>query len=428
MKADKYIKGLGAYLKEAKTPYHAIAETAKMLEAAGFSELKETESWKLKKGGKYYTTRGGSSIMAFAIPKSGKLEKFHIVAAHSDSPTFRIKENAELSVSGKYVKLNAEGYGGIILSTWLDRPLGIAGRVFTEDSQTIAGGVSEKLVDLGCNVVIPSLAIHMNREVNDGYKWNIQTDLLPLFGGEAAAGSFDKLVEKAAGAKKGGLLGKDLLLYCPEELKVWGPKGEFCSAPRLDDLASAYAGLSAITEAGAAKGAVNVLAIFDNEEVGSLTAQGADSTFLEDTLRRIQIGLGADAEDYYKAIAGSFLLSADNAHAVHPNHPEKSDENNRPFLNGGLVLKFSANQKYTTGGKSAAFVKKLCKDAGVPMQVFANRSDMAGGSTLGNISNAHVSLTSADVGLPQLAMHSAYETMGTHDLSGMVAMMKELYK
>ena len=423
MKTDKYIKGLGAFLKEAKTPYHAVAETAKMLEAAGFSELKETESWALKKGGKYYTTRGGSSIMAFAIPKSGKLENFHIVAAHSDSPTFRIKENAELSVSGKYVKLNAEGYGGIILSTWLDRPLGIADRVFVDGD-----GVSEKLVDLGATVVIPNLAIHMNREVNDGYKWNVQTDLLPLFGGEEAAGSFDKLVEKAAGVKKGGLLGKDLLLYCSEELMVWGPKGEFCSAPRLDDLASAYAGISAITETGAAKGAVNVLAIFDNEEVGSLTAQGADSTFLEDTLRRIQIGIGAGEEDYYKAIAGSFLLSADNAHAVHPNHPEKSDENNRPYLNGGLVLKFSANQKYTTGGKSAAVVKKLCKDAGVTPQVFANRSDMAGGSTLGNISNAHVSLTSADVGLPQLAMHSALETMGTHDLSDMVAMMKELYK
>lgn len=428
MKTDKYIKGLGAFLKEAKTPYHAVAATTKMLKEAGFSEIKETESWKLKKGGKYYVSRGGSSIMAFAIPTNGKLESYSIVAAHSDSPTFRIKENAELSVSGKYVKLNAEGYGGIILSTWLDRPLGIAGRVFTEDSQTIAGGVSEKLVDLGCNVVIPSLAIHMNREVNDGYKWNIQTDLLPLFGGEAAAGSFDKLVEKAAGAKKGELLGKDLLLYCPEELKVWGPKGEFCSAPRLDDLACAFAGLSAITEAGAAKGAVNVLAIFDNEEVGSLTAQGADSTFLEDTLRRIQIGMDVGEEDYYKAIAGSFLLSADNAHAVHPNHPEKSDENNRPFLNGGPVLKFSANQKYTTGGKSAAIVKKLCKDAGVTLQIFANRSDMAGGSTLGNISNAHVSLTSADVGLPQLAMHSALETMGTHDLSDMVAMMKELYK
>ncbi len=424
MKKDKYIKELGSFLKEAKTPYHAVSLTAQLLTKAGFSELAESDAWQVKPGGRYYVSRNGSSIIAFSVPKSSKLHSFSIVAAHSDSPTFRVKENAELAVAGQYVKLNTEGYGGAILSTWLDRPLGIAGRVFVEEE----GRITEKLVDLDTTVVIPNLAIHMNREINDGYKWNKQVDLLPLFGGSEAAGSFDKAVIAKAGAGKNGLLGKDLVLYCPEELKVWGPKGEFCSAPRLDDLASAFAGLSAITENPVSADAVNVLAIFDNEEVGSLTAQGADSTFLYDVLQRIRIAMKASEEDYYRAISESFLISADNAHAVHPNHAEKSDENNRPYLNGGFVVKYSANQKYTTSGKSAAYLKKLCKSAGVTAQVFANRSDMAGGSTLGNISNAHVSISSVDVGLPQLAMHSAYETMGTKDLSDMIAMMREFYK
>ncbi|MBQ7605462.1 MAG: M18 family aminopeptidase, partial [Firmicutes bacterium] len=355
MKKDKYIKELGSFLKEAKTPYHAVSLTAQILTKAGFSELAESDAWQVKPGGRYYVSRNGSSIIAFSVPKSSKLHSFSIVAAHSDSPTFRVKENAELAVAGQYVKLNTEGYGGAILSTWLDRPLGIAGRVFVEEG----GRITEKLVDLDTTVVIPNLAIHMNREINDGYKWNKQVDLLPLFGGSEAAGSFDEAVIAKAGAGKNGLLGKDLVLYCTEELKVWGPKGEFCSAPRLDDLASAFAGLSAITENPVSADAVNVLAIFDNEEVGSLTAQGADSTFLYDVLQRIRIAMKASEEDYYRAVAESFLISADNAHAVHPNHAEKSDENNRPYLNGGFVVKYSANQKYTTSGKSAAYLKKL---------------------------------------------------------------------
>lgn len=452
----KLNKELFEYIKAAPTAFQAVAESAKMLEKAGFAELKESETWEIKENGRYYVKRNGSSIIAFTIPADG-YGPYRIVASHSDSPSFKIKEMAELTKAGVYASLNTEGYGGMILSTWFDRPLGIAGRIFVEACDgnghccQNCNGIVEKLVDFEKDMVmIPNLAIHMDRTVNDGYKYNKQIDMMPLWGMKSEASGFDKTtdqkvatlqaqVAKLAGVKPEEILGGDLFLYNRQAGTVWGANDEFISAPRLDDLACAFASLKAVTDEAVlaehakpakesyAKGKINVCAIFDNEEVGSGTKQGADSTFLYDVLRRIAISMGASEEEFYCKLADSRMASADNAHAVHPNHPEKTDENNHCFINGGIVVKYNAAQHYSTDGASAAYMKKLCKSANIPMQVFANRSDVAGGSTLGNISGAHVSISTVDIGLPQLAMHSTYETMGAEDLKHMVEFMKTFY-
>lgn len=413
------------FIEKSPSCFHAVANVKEMLQEQGFTEVKEAQKWELVPGEGYYVTRNDSALIAFRLPEK-PARGFHMTAAHSDSPTFKIKELPEMTVEEHYVKLNTEKYGGMILSTWLDRALSVAGRVVVREGREFV----TKLVNVDKDLlVIPNVAIHMNREMNQGVAYNPQCDMLPLFA-DCSEGkkknAFMKRIAKAAGVKVEDILSHDLFLYPREKGRVLGENGEFLLSPRLDDLQCVFAESRAFCESRPEE-YVNVCAVFDNEEVGSGTKQGADSTFLEDTLYRIAEGLGLEKGDYLRMIAESFLISADNAHAVHPNHPEKADPTNRPYVNGGIVIKFHGSQKYATDAVSAAKLKDLCEEAHVPYQTYANRSDIAGGSTLGNISTAHVSVSSVDIGLPQLAMHSAVETAGAKDTFYAVEMMKKFF-
>lgn len=396
------IQNLCEFLDASPSVYHAAANVAAMLEAGGFVRLSEGDKWTLQKGGKYYFTRGGSAVMAFRVPE-GDPRGFLMTASHCDRPTFKVKENPELT--GAYTRLAVERYGGMIMSSWLDRPLSIAGRCLVETDS----GIESRLVDIDRNLLmIPSVAIHMDRTVNDGKKWNPAVDMLPLLGGKDSAGKLDKLLEEAAGGK---VLGSDLYLYIRQKAALWGMDEEYISSAALDDLECVW-GCTRGFLAAQGSGAVSVLCVFDSEEVGSNSVQGAASTILSDTLVRISEALGLDLR---QELSRSFLVSADNAHAVHPNHPEYADPKNAPVMGGGVVLKFNASQRYTTDGVSAAVFRRVCGKAGVSVQTFFNRADLMGGSTLGHISLTQVSVPTADIGLPQLAMHSSYETAATAD-------------
>lgn len=414
------------FLWKSPTAFHVIANVRQLLTAEGYTELSEQETWKLEEGGRYFTVRNESSIIAFRIP-SFDYQGFMIAASHSDSPSFKIKANPEMKASGVYVRLNVEKYGGMLMAPWFDRPLSVAGRVIVSDGN---GSFETHLVNVDRDLcMLPSLAIHMNREANDGFKYNAQVDMLPLFGDETAEGKFWEIIAGAAGVPKDSITGHDLFLYVREHGSHWGASNEYIAAGHLDDLQCSFADLTGFIDSGrgehfhvvadaingAACVSVPVLAIFDNEEVGSGTKQGADSTFLSDVLSRINEASGRTPEGERTAAASSFMISADNAHAIHPAHPEKADPVNRPAMNHGIVIKYHAGQKYTTDAVSAAIFKDICRRADVPFQEFTNRSDMNGGSTLGNISNAHVSLNTVDVGLAQLAMHSPYESAGVKD-------------
>jgi len=408
----------------ARTPsaFHVTREIAKELSANGYIALQEHQAWQIVPGGKYYVTRNNSAIVAFAVPDTG-FAHFQIVASHSDSPTFKLKPSFEDEVGGRFLRLNTERYGGMIMSTWFDRPLSIAGRALVRKGNT----VTTKLVDLGRDaVMIPNMPIHFNREVNDGYKYNPQVDLLPLYGSEGTKGMLKAEIAASCGADAADIIACDLFLYNRMAGSIWGANDAFFSCPRIDDLECAYTSLQAFLAAPAA-GHINVLAVMDNEEVGSGSKQGADSTFLADVFHRAGEALGAKDSEIRAAIAASFMASADNAHAVHPNHMEKYDAQNRTYMNGGVVIKHNANQKYTTDAVSCAIFSTLCQKAGVPVQHFSNRSDILGGSTLGNIANTHVSMNTVDIGLAQLAMHSSYETAGCADVDYMIAALTQLY-
>lgn len=413
--ADVLNRELLAFLDASPTSFHAVANMAAMLDGAGYTRLYEGQSWKLEAGKGYYVTRNDSALIAFLIPRRD-FAGFQIMASHSDSPAFKVKANAEMETDRKYVKLNVERYGGMICAPWLDRPLSVAGRVVVRT----ADGVETKLVCVDRDLlIIPNLAIHMNRRVNEGYEFNAQKDMLPLLGMETARDEFLPLIAREAGVDTEDILDTDLFLYNRMKGTVLGLNQEFIAAPRLDDLQCAFASLKGFL-AARPKDSVAVHCVLDNEEVGSGTKQGAASTFLKDVLRRISGAMGQGEEDYLTALASSFLVSADNAHSVHPNQPEKADPTNRPYMNEGIVIKYSANQKYTTDAVSGALFKAICKKAGVPYQTFTNRSDMLGGSTLGNISNTQVALNTVDIGLAQLAMHSPYETAGCRDTEYLV--------
>lgn len=407
---------LFAYIAASPTPYHAVAHTAGMLDAAGYVRLCEGEAWMLEPGRGYYVTRNGSSIIAFRIP-SADFRGFMMTASHSDSPCFKIKENAELP--GTYVRLSTEKYGGMLCAGWMDRPLSVAGRITVRTEC----GLETRLVDLvePC-AVIPNVAIHMNRNANDGMRYDPAVDMLPLWGGES--GSFRARIAASIGVAEDDILTTDLFVYNPQAGVVWG---NYISAPRLDDLQCAYAALTAFLAAAPSESAP-VLCIFDNEEVGSQTKQGAASTFLCDVLTRIDRAVGGSDETYRRRVANSFLVSCDNAHAVHPNHPEFADKNHTVRMNGGIVIKYNAAQKYTSDAVSAGLFRLVCDRAGAPVQDYANRADMAGGSTLGNIANTQVSLNTVDIGLPQLAMHSAYETAGAADTAVLVRALTAFYE
>ena len=407
------------FIENSPVSYQAVDTARKMLEEAGFRVLSETENWQLEAGGKYAVTRNQSSLIAFQLPER-ELSGFQIAAAHSDSPGFRVKPKAELETEGAYIRLDTEPYGGAIYASWADRPLSIAGRVVVETPD----GLEPRLIRIDRDLmVIPHVAIHMNRKVNEGSSYNAHKDMMPLFASLPGKGSFRGLVAQEAGVREEQLLGMDLFLYNRTPGTLWGWQEEFVSAPRLDDLQCAFALLEGFLAARPAA-AAPVYALFDNEEVGSLTKQGADSTFLADVLRRISLALGKGEEEYLRLIADSFLVSADNAHAVHPNHPEYADPLNKVYMNRGIVIKYNANQKYTSDGCSEAVFRKLCRDAGVACQTYTNRSDMPGGSTLGNLSNRHVSLRAVDIGLAQLSMHSCYETAGVKDTEDLIRVME----
>ncbi len=416
-------KELISFIDKAPTAFHAVQEIANMLIENGFSRVLEQDEWKLEPGGRYFVTRNQSSIIAFAIPKD-TAAAFTITASHTDSPTYKLKMQSETDAFGKYVKLNVEGYGGMIASSWLDRPLSIAGRLLCGKN----GTVETRLVKIDRDLVlIPNVAIHQNRTINSGYNYNPAVDLLPLFGAKDQKGTLKAIVAEAAGCSADDVIGSDLYLYNRTPGSVWGADNEFFSCPRIDNLQCAYTTLRGFIDAVTADecGMIPVFSSFDNEETGSATKQGAASSFLHDTLSRVCDGLSIALPC---ALASSFMVSADNGHARHPNHPELSDGLNVPHMNEGVVIKSNAGQKYTTDGVSAGIFAQICEKAGVPVQYFANRSDMPGGSTLGSISNTNVALNTVDIGLAQLAMHSSYETGGCADTQYMIQAIHALYR
>ena len=400
---------LMAYIEKSPSPFHAVRSAAALLEEAGFVRLEESREWRLEEGGAYYVTRNQSSLIAFRLPTAA-LTGWRMTAAHSDSPTFRVKSDSMSGDKG-YIRLEVEGYGGMNCASWLDRPLTVAGRAVVETP----AGVEGRLVHLDRDLLtIPSLAIHQQRDVNKGHDYNLQRDMQPLYGAEGAP-SLTHLLAEALGVEDRDILATDLVL-CPRQKPVCiGPEGEFFQAPRIDDLGCAYATLEGLLTASPSPRLGQVYCLFDNEEVGSGTRQGALSSFLPDVLARTAEILGMSAQAQRQALASSLLLSADNGHAVHPNFTEKADPENRPYLNGGVVIKLNASQKYTTTGLTWGLFRSICRRAGVPVHIFANRADEPGGSTLGNLLSHAVSIPMVDIGMAQLAMHSAVETAGSRD-------------
>lgn len=453
------------FIEASPSMFHSAASICDWLDDAGFTYLPESAAWDLEPGGAYYTQRNGSSVIAWQVgegvpaPAAGAQQAdfrftdeldcpayhFQVAASHADSPTFKVKAVPELDGAGESLRLNVEAYGGMIDYSWFDRPLGLAGRVLVREDMDEEGAdgtadadaavtpvaIHSRLLFIDRPVaIIPSLAIHMDREVNKGFAPNRQVDLCPLFSaGELKAGAFDALVARELGVRPDQVLARDLFLVNLQPAQVWGEGEEFVSSPRLDDLMCAYTSLSAFLQVGAPlENRISVYCCFDNEEVGSNTKQGAMSTLLRDTLERINQSLGFSSQDLRRALAVSFMVSCDNAHAVHPNRPERADERNRCVLNGGLVIKEAANQAYCTDAFSRAVFAALLDRAGVPRQTFANKSDMAGGSTLGNLSNMQVSMHGVDVGCAQLAMHSSYETAGARDVAHAIAAFEAFYE
>lgn len=453
------------FIEASPSMFHSAASICDWLDDAGFTYLPESAAWDLEPGGAYYTQRNGSSVIAWQVgegvpaPAAGAQQAdfrfadeldcsayhFQVAASHADSPTFKVKAVPELDGAGESLRLNVEAYGGMIDYSWFDRPLGLAGRVLVredmdEEGADGAAGADAAVTPVAIHsrllfidrpvAIIPSLAIHMDREVNKGFAPNRQVDLCPLFSaGELKAGAFDALVARELGVRPDQVLARDLFLVNLQPAQVWGEGEEFVSSPRLDDLMCAYTSLSAFLQVGAPlENRISVYCCFDNEEVGSNTKQGAMSTLLRDTLERINQSLGFSSQDLRRALAASFMVSCDNAHAVHPNRSERADERNRCVLNGGLVIKEAANQAYCTDAFSRAVFAALLDRAGVPRQTFANKSDMAGGSTLGNLSNMQVSMHGVDVGCAQLAMHSSYETAGARDVAHAIAAFEAFYE
>ena len=409
-----YVNQLFDFIKKSPTAYHTVKTVKELLDNAGFTEVYESNPAAFADGQSHYVVRGGSSIIAF----KGKAEGgFVITASHSDSPCFKVKNEL---FGASYTRLATEKYGGMIHYTWLDRPLSVAGRVVVKT----ANGVKSVLVDIEkAALTIPSVAIHLNRGVNDGYKFNPAVDLLPLIGTAEAKGGLMSAIAAKAGVSVEEIISHDLFLYNVDEGRVIGINDDFILAPRIDDLGCVYASLTAFINAPINENTCSVFAVFDNEEIGSETKQGAASSFLDMTLRSI----AGSGENYSAALYHSFMVSADNAHAVHPNHPELYDSTNSAVLGGGVVVKYNANQRYTTDAISDGIFTLIADRAGAKLQRYSNRADMVGGSTLGSISNTKVSVPTIDIGLPQLAMHSVAETAAVSDLGDMIKILTELY-
>ena len=411
------------FLQESVTPFHAAATAESWLRAAGFTRLEEADYWNLEPGKGYYTTRNGSSVVAWRVPDHA-IGGWRIVASHSDSPTWKIK--TDIVENDGCRRLSVEGYGGMIMSTWLDRPLTVGGRVIvkTED------GIESRLVCIDRDLlVIPSLAIHFQRDINKGHTFNPQVDMQPLWG-PAGSRTLTDLVAEELGVDTADILDSDLQLVTRQAPTQIGPDGEFFMAPRIDDLECAATTLLGFLDAAVEtdSACAPVWAMLDNEEVGSSSRMGAQSSYLRDVLDRIVDAIPHSGQAMHRAMANSFMLSADNAHATHPNFPQKSDPCAPVRLGGGVVLKYNASQKYTTNAVSGAIFRAICEKADVPVQVFTNRADEAGGSTLGNLQSHTLPIPMADIGLAQLAMHSAVETASVADAEAMTKAVAAFYR
>ena len=414
-------KNLLSFIKNSPSCFHAIASIKKVLKREGFIELSEHLPFNISKNNKYFITRNDSSIIAFKVSEDLQNYSFNMVASHSDSPCFKIKPSSEFK-SNEYFRLNVEAYGGMLCSTWFDRPLSIAGRVLVNENDKIVS----KLVNFDKNIAsIPSLAIHFNRNANENATYSLAVDMFPTL--SSTHYSFNELLAKQMEVDVNSILSFDMYLYNRQEGYFWGLDDEYMSSSKLDDLACAYTTLMGFIKSEN-KHNVSVYCCFDNEEVGSRTSQGANSTFLKDVLERISKSLNKSEEEHHMALAKSFMVSADNAHAVHPNRPDITDQLNKVYMNKGIVIKFNAAQSYTSDSVSYAIFNKICQNVEVPTQVFTNKSGVRGGGTLGNISATQVSVRSVDIGLPQLAMHSCFETSGTLDNEYMVKVIKEYYE
>lgn len=423
-----YTEKMLKFIDNSPVGLFAIDNMARAFDAAGYTRLYEKDAWELKRGGDYYVIRDQSAIAAFRVPKRDSFTAM-IMASHADSPMFRIKPDAQITVEDSYIKLNVEKYGGAILSTWFDRPLSVAGRVLVKCKD---GTIESRLIDIDRDLlIIPSLAIHMESNKDEGKKINVQNEMLPLFAqliGENAdkPRKFTDLIAKAIDAEAEDIIDYDLYLYNRQKGCTFGADNEFIGSGRLDDLQCAFSSMEGLLSSERGD-SLSMHCVFYNEEVGSSTKQGAGSTFLSDTLLRIYAALDMGGDEYLRALSESFMISADNAHSIHPNYTDKADPTNRPMMNKGPVIKYNANQKYATDAVSGAIFKQLCEKADVPYQTFVNRSDMPGGSTLGNISNTQVPMLTADIGLAQLSMHSAYETAGAYDADYLITVAREFF-
>lgn len=422
--ANKFID----FIHKSPNNFFAVYNTKEILEKNKYTELKVEDKWDLKNN-KYYVKINESAIVAFEIGK-GDIEKdgFRIVASHTDSPSIKIKPQSEIQ-ENNYLKLNIEIYGGPILNTWLDRPLSISGRVYTRGENSF----SPKLHLININrplLIIPNLAIHQNREVNKGYELNKQIDMLPLIA--LIEDNFEKdkvilsLLAKEIGINQDDILDFELYLHEFEKGQVLGLNEEFISASRIDNLASVYASTSALVNSDSFKG-IKVMVAFDNEEIGSRTRQGADSLMLSNLLEKIVYSLNKGKDEYFRALENSFMLSVDGAHAIHPNQASKTDITNKPMINKGIVIKYNANFSYTSDALSSSIIKELARKNSIKLQYFVNRSDLAGGSTIGPLSAKYLPIKSIDIGLPMLAMHSIRELCGIEDLDNLTNLIKKFF-
>ncbi|MGL6131042.1 MAG: M18 family aminopeptidase [Fusobacteriaceae bacterium] len=424
-----FIKDFISFTEKSKSVFHSVLEIEKVLLENKFSELKLQDKWEIKLGGKYFFKRNDSTLIAFTLPENMKNLFFKLSCNHTDTPGFKIKPMPETISEGSYVRFNTEVYGGPILNTWLDRPLSLAGRVLKK-GESVFEPITQ-LVDIDRNLmVIPNIAIHQNREVNDGVKLSKQFDMLPVV--SLLNDSFTKenylmnLIVKECGVEKEEILDMELFLYDRNPGGVFGAENNLILTSKIDNLASAFAGVNGLIESNSVDG-INVLACFDNEEVGSRSKQGADSNLLLNSLKRVANSLGKTEEEFYQAIYKSFMISVDGAHAVHPAKGGKADITNRPKLNEGFVIKTAANHAYTSDAQSASVIKRICQEKGIKYQEFVNHSDERGGSTLGPVSAGHLDVNSVDLGIPMLSMHSVKETAGTEDIISLKNLLKEFY-
>ena len=413
-------KQLIDFISASPSAYHTVENVRRELDAAGYTELFEGDDWSVTAPGKYYVRRNGSSIIALRLPKPD-FRGFMVMAAHSDSPSFKIKWNSDVKAAGMYTMLNVEKYGGMLCSTWLDRPLSVAGRAIVAEG----GRMVSRLVNVDRDLaVIPNVAIHMDRSANDGKSYNANVDMLPLIGSAELKTGFKAIVAQSLGVAEDALLAGDLILYPRERGCVWGAENEFVSSARLDDLQCVYGCLRGLLDAADGESAA-VLSVFDNEEVGSGTKQGADSSFLEDVLCRVSAALGRSDVQYRALLTNSFMVSADNAHAVHPNHPELADVTCGALLGRGVALKRSP--RYSSDADTCAVISGLCDAAGIPLQTYMNRADLPGGSTVGSMASSLLAMPAADIGVPLLAMHSARELMAAADQDAFVRLCTAFY-